>query len=232
MAISTMNKLKIGPPHPRRAKISEYGWAGQSLNQFFLIWSHKTQTDHLLPTDWDYLNFLDLESSPQVASFDFRTFQLVDRYGIPKGSALPDVIVRLRNGYYQWRKLIRQGQIETGLMATQTFHSIADKHNIQVVAVAIEDLVRESCRLRNVARLLACATRVKQLGYLSERETIIALFQKEHSVTVEEILTLANFDLARVNGAIAQLFIEGVIDGDLSRNPISRSTQFTFIEQS
>lgn len=212
-----------GPPHPRRAKITAYGWGGQNVAQFFLAWSHKTRSHHLIPTDGDYLNFLEMEADPGVATFDLKTHNLNEQYDLPHICELPNAILRLRGGEFEWRKLVPE--LPKGKVARDiALEEVASKHRIKIAYVSIEMLAREAPRLRNIARLLRWATAVHKVGCIDQRESILALTHSGRAATISEVLQMLATDQALVMGAIAELILDGTIECQFARHPISGMT--------
>lgn len=220
------SRQKRGPPHPRVAKISEYGWSGQSVNQFTLCWSHKTQSDHLVRTDWDYLSFLDLESKAEVAAFDFKTFRLADEYGFPKNSAKPSAIIRAVTGEVYWRKIRSRSLFKDKTkIPIEEIDEVASLNNIRVETVHIEDLVRDSFRLFNFARILHFVWASYGEGCYFERDSILSILRASEVVPIGQLLELVATDECFVLAALGQLLIEGVIEFDLSTSKLSLQTQ-------
>ncbi len=214
----------------RKSVIETYRARGKGLNNIWLVYSHKTKRDWILPSDRQLIHWLYyLESNPEVKTFNLPFEKIISRDDDGIKATILDAEVENYNNGIEWHE-VKAGtskcdpehisQMQAQINATKNLKIKYLRFNDNQLKPKVKVALRWFKAISYVA-----AIRDQEL--LSCRTTLISVIQKLKKGTLKSILeVMDNYEESVVLGMVVRLSIENVITLDLHERTFGYCTQW------
>lgn len=219
----------------RRTVLSAYRARGRSINNLWLVYSPKTDSDWILPSDRQLVHWLSfLEANPEVVTFDLSPDPIISHDGDePKATEL-DAIVTLRSGHIEWHE-VKAGRIkgaseqESQLIAQTRASSKQRVTYRRFDDTELEPTVRFAMRW---LKAIGFAAAIRGKDHIPTR-TALALRLKEQSQGhIKDILKLMeDYDSPVVLGLLVRLASQGIISLDLDKVSFGLQSRWAYLDK-
>lgn len=219
----------------RKSIIQTHRARGKGLNNIWLVYSHKSNRDLILPSDRQLIHWLYyLESNPEVTIFKLPWEKIIsqDESGIK--ATIFDAEVVKSNGLSEWHE-VKAGTSKCApehLSQMQAQINASKNHNIKYVRfndIQLKPKVKVALRWFKALHYVA-AIRNQQL--IPCRNSLIILIQKMKSGTLKSVLDrMDNFEESVVIGMVVRLAIENILSLNLHDRTLGYCTQWKLYEQ-
>lgn len=204
----------------RKAVMAAYRSRGKGVSNLWLVYSAKTDSDWILPSDRQLVHWLYfLEANPDVRTFDLAPEPILSEDENETRATELDAVVTPRMGQVEWH------EVKAGRGKKDTVH--ASQAVAQARAAAKEhatyrrfddtDLKPNAKVAMRWAKAMSFAAAIAGQEYIACRTSMLLVFKRRGSGTVKQLLSeLAECDSAVVHGMLVRLAVTGIVRIDLS----------------
>lgn len=208
-----------------------YSARGKGEGNLWLVYSVKTNSNWILPSDRQLIHWLCLESDPQVKSFDLAPQQIISHDGNETRATELDAIVFFKDGRIQWH------EVKAGTDKKEP--SNQSQFNAQAAAAAKEHVEykiindtylkpREKVALRWL-KPLGYADVIKKSQHTACHLALINFLQKQLKGNIKLLIeSIDDFDSSTVLGVFVRLVIAGVVELNLEKSTFGLKTAWQY----
>lgn len=204
----------------RKAIMEAYRSRGRGVSNLWLIYSAKTNSDWILPSDRQLIHWLYfLEANPNVRTFDLAPEPILSEDENETRATELDALVTTRMGQVEWHE-VKAGRGKTdpahSSQATAQARAAAKEHATYLRFDDTELKPKAKIAMR-WAKAMSFAAAIAGQEYISCRTSMLLVFKRRRSGTVRQLLEdLAECDSAVVHGMLVRLAVTGIVRIDLS----------------
>lgn len=208
-----------------------YSARGKGEGNLWLVYSVKTNSNWILPSDRQLIHWLCLESDPQVKSFDLAPEQIISHDGNETRATELDATVVFKDGRIQWH------EVKVGTDKKEP--SNQSQFNAQAAAAAKEHVEykiindtylkpREKVALRWL-KPLGYADVIKKSQHTACHLALINFLQKQLKGNIQQLIeSIDDFDSSIVLGVFVRLVIAGVVELNLEKSTFGLKTAWQY----
>lgn len=208
-----------------------YRSRGKSISNLWLIYSAKTNSDWILPSDRQLIHWLYfLEANPDVRTFDLAPEPILSEDKNETRATELDAVVTTRMGPVEWHE-VKAGRGKNPAHASQATAQAraAAKEHTTYRRFDDTDLKPNAKVAMRWAKAMSFAAAIAGQEYIACRTSMITMFQRRRSGTVRQLLdNLAECDSAVVHGMLVRLAVTGIVRLDLSVATYGLTTHWTY----
>jgi hypothetical protein len=216
----------------RKTVLEAYRSRGKSINNLWLVYSAKTNSDWILPSDRQLIHWLYfLEANADVRTFDLAPEPILSEDENEARATELDALVTTRMGQVEWH------EVKAGRGKKDSAH--APQATAQARAAAKEhatyrrfddtDLKPHAKVAMRWAKAMSFAAAIAGQEYIACRTSMLLAFKRRGSGTVRQLLDdLAECDSAVVHGMLVRLAVTGIVHIDLSVATYGLMTHWTY----
>ncbi|MDH4283701.1 MAG: hypothetical protein OEV35_00125 [Gallionellaceae bacterium] len=213
----------------RKSVIKAHRSRGKRVNNLWLVYSVKTDSDWIIPSDRQLIHWLYyLEANPEVRSFDLAPSPILSEDNKEARATELDAIVTLQNGRIEWHEVKAEknedhssqitAQANAALMENVTYKKFYDEDLKPKVKIALRWL-----------KAIGFAASIRGEEHKPCRAELITVMKKIKQGSVKQLLGhLRDFDNAIVHGMLVRLAISGVVHIDLEKTTYGLLTSWTY----
>lgn len=216
----------------RKTVRAAYRSRGKGNSNLWLVYSAKTNSDWILPSDRQFIHWLYfLEANPDVRTFDLAPEPILSEDENETRATELDAVVTPTKGQMEWH------EVKAGRSKKNPDH--ASQATAQARAAAKEraiyrrfddaDLVPNARVAVRWIKAMGFAAAIAGEEYIACRTSMIIAMKKRGQGTVRQLLTdLAECDAAIVHGMLVRLAVAGVALIDLHASTYGLQTQWIY----
>lgn len=216
----------------RNTTLARYRSRGKSVSNLWLVYSPKTDSDWILPSDRQLIHWLYyLEANPEVLSFDLDPESILSQDDIEAKATELDAIVHYRNGLEEWHEVKagkdREDPSHHSQKIAQTI--AASKARVSYKRFDDHELKPVMKTAMRWLRAIGYAAAIRDEQHSRCNNELVMLIKELKVGNVHQILNrLENFDSAIVLGLIVRLAVKGYISIDLSKGTFGLKTAWEY----
>lgn len=222
----------VTPQSNQRTNIKKaYNARGRGKGNLWLVYSVKTNSSWILPSDRQLIHWLCLESDPEVKSFDLAPKQVISHDGTETRATELDAIVIFKNRQIQWH------EVKAGTNKKEP--SNQSQFNAQAAAALkehVEYKIINDTYLKPKTRValrwlkpLGYADVIKNQQHTSCHNALENSLKKLLNGNIQQLLvTLEDFDSSIVLGVLVRLAIAGIVELNLEKSSFGLQTRWTY----
>lgn len=208
-----------------------YRARGRGEGNLWLVYSVKTQTDWILPSDRQFIHWLCLESDPLVKHFDLAPQIILSHDGKEDKATELDAIVTYHDGAIEWH------EVKAGTNLKEPSHQ--SQFNAQAAAASKEHVTyrilndsyfnpRKLVALRWHKPLMYAAV-IKDQQHTQCNLALLDFIKKQRSGNIHSLITNLNqFDSAILLGVFIRIAVSGAVHIDLSHKSFGLTTKWKY----
>jgi hypothetical protein len=210
----------------RQNLLHAYRARGHSVNNLWLVYSHKTNRDWVLPSDRHLVHWLYyLERATDVFTFDLMSEPATIHDAHPDIKI--DAVVRRADGTVEWHSVAnssRREAVSDGVpLTTAETTCLHRKFSDQDLLPHVRTTVRW-------IKALGYAATIRERELMAARLALLAYVHKKKSGTLGDLLhDLPYHDPAELQGIFVRLALEGILEIDLSLTSFGPWTRWTTV---
>ncbi|OIQ98566.1 hypothetical protein GALL_193910 [mine drainage metagenome] len=216
----------------RNATLAKYRSRGKNVSNLWLVYSPKTDSDWILPSDRQLIHWLYyLEANSEVQSFNVQPEPILSQDDDEVRATELDAIVYYRNGQQEWH------EVKAGTDRDEPSHH--SQKTAQTIAACKARVSYRRFNDLDLKPVMKIAMRwFKAIGYAAairgEQHTrcnneLVMLFKELKSGNISNILNkMDEYDSAIVIGLVIRMAIKGLIRIDLSKTTFGLLTPWEF----
>lgn len=206
----------------RKNVLAYYRSRGRRINNLWLIYSPKTDSDWILPSDRELVHWLAfLETNPEVKTFSLQPDLIISHDNEDHKGTIFDAVVTLTSGATEYHE-VKSGvnkepkPDERSQMAAQL--NAARKDNITYKRYNDVELKPHAKFAMRWLEAISYAAAIRDQDYKHFQSALIAVFYEKKKGNVRDILQiLENYDQGIILGLIVKSAIKGQISLDLTK---------------
>ena len=208
-----------------------YSARGKGGSNLWLVYSVKTNSNWILPSDRQLIHWLCLESDPQVKTFDLAPKQVISHDGTETRATELDAVVTLKDGRTQWHE-VKAGTNKKEPSNQSQFNAqaaAASKEHVEYIIINDTYLKpRVKVALRWL-KPLGYADVIKKSQHTECHVALIGLLKKQMKGNIQGLLeTIDYFDSPIVLGVLVRLVIAGVVELNLEKSTFGLKTTWLY----
>ena len=204
----------------RKTGLEAYRSRGKSINNLWLVYSAKTNSDWTLPSDRQLIHWLYfLEANPDVSTFDLAPKPILSEDENETRATELDALVTPRMGPVEWHEVkAGRGKNDPAHASQATAQArAAEKEHASYRRFDDTDLKPNVKVAMRWAKAMSFAAAIAGQEYIACRTSMLLVFRSRGSGTVKQLLDdLAECDSAVVHGMLVRLAVAGIVRMDLS----------------
>lgn len=204
----------------RKTVMEAYRSRGKGISNLWLIYSAKTNSDWVLPSDRQLIHWLYfLETNPDVSTFDLAPEPILSEDENETRATELDALVTPRMGQQEWHevKAGRGKKDPAHASQTTTQARAAAKEHATYRRFDDTDLKPNAKVAMRWAKAMGFAAAIAGQEYIACRTSMLLVFKRRGSGTVRQLLDdLAECDSAVAHGMLVRLAVTGIVRIDLS----------------
>jgi hypothetical protein len=224
---STSPKTKI-----RKSVLAHYRARGKRINNLWLIYSPKTDSDWILPSDRELIHWLAfLETNPDVKTFTLQPDLIISHDNEDYKGTIFDAVVTLNSGATEYHE-VKSGtdrepkEGDRSQLAAQL--NAARKDNITYKRYNDVDLKPQAKFAMRWLAAISYAAAIRDQDHKHFKSALSAVLHEKQKGNIREILkTLESYDQAIILGLIVKSAINGLIHLDLSKNYLGYASSWS-----
>lgn len=219
----------------RRTVLSSYRARGRSINNLWLVYSPKTDSDWILPSDRQLVHWLSfLESNPEVVTFDLSPGPIISHDGDETKATELDALVTLRSGYIEWHEVKagktkeppeHMSQLEAQSRAASRQRVTYKRFN----DVELEPNVRFAMRW---LKAISFAAAIRGKDHVPTRTALVLRLKEQSQGYIKDILErMEEYDPAVVLGLCVRLASQGILSLDLDKASFGLQSKWVYLAE-
>lgn len=218
----------------RKTVLKAYRARGKSRNNLFLVYSAKTDSDWILPSDRQLVHWLSvLESDPNVHDFDLAPEPVLSEDKTELRATELDAVVTLQDGEIEWHE-VKAGEDKNDpahasqKAAQQNAASEAHALYRRFDDTDLKPKVRVAMRW---LKAIGFAAAIRGEDHTQSRSALVMAMRECKRGNVQALLTrLEDHDQAVLLGLLVRLAISGVVTLDLKKSTFGLRTTWEYRE--
>jgi hypothetical protein len=213
----------------RKTVLSTYRARGKSINNIWLVYSPKTDSDWSLPSDRQLIHWLAfLETNSEVKSFDLDPDPVISHDNEKDKATIFDAVVTLQSGVTEYHEVkagrnIEVSEQDRSQLATQL--NVARKDNITYKRFNDIELEPQAAFAMRWLYAIGFASAIRGNSHLPTANALMTIVQDKQNGLVSDILCdMEAYDQAIVLGLLVRFSITGLVFLDLSKKTFGLST--------
>ena len=218
----------------RKSVLGAYRARGKSINNLWLVYSVKTDSDWILPSDRQLIHWLYfLEANPEVSWFDLAPEPVLSHDGKEQRATELDAIVTLRDGQTEWHEVksghskrdpLHESQMLAQANAASAKHIVYKRFNDTDLKPKVQVALRWN-------RAISYAAAIRGEAHHPSQTAIVLAMKDLHQGTIQQLLAkLDDQDPMIVLGILVRLSINGIVRLDLEKTFFGLQTSWTYHE--
>ncbi|HEY0561925.1 MAG TPA: hypothetical protein VGD04_01240 [Methylophilus sp.] len=222
----------VTPQSNQRSNIKKaYAARGRGLGNLWLVYSVKTKSSWILPSDRQLIHWLCLESNPEVESFDLAPKQIISHDGTETRATELDAIVIFKNRQVQWHE-VKAGTNKKEPSNQSQFNAqaaAASKEHVEYKIINdtyLKPKVRVALRW---LKALGYADIIKDHQHTSCHRALENIVKTQLNGNIQQlVLALEDFDSSIVLGVLVRLAIAGIVELNLEKSSFGLQTRWIY----
>lgn len=216
----------------RKTVRAAYRSRGKGNSNLWLVYSAKTNSDWILPSDRQLIHWLYfLEANPDVRTFNLALDPILSEDENETRATELDAVVTLQNGQVEWH------EVKAGFTKNDSAHTsqataqarAAEKEHVTYRRFDDTDLKPIAKVALRWSKAMGFAAAIAEHDYIACRTSMIQAVKRLSNGTVGQLLSeLAEHDPAVVHGMLVRLAVAGVVHIDLSTMTYGLMTRWTY----
>lgn len=218
----------------RKSVLKTYRARGRSVSNLWLVYSVKTNSDWILPSDRQLIHWLYfLETNPDVVSFNLAPEPILSEDNNEVRATELDAIVTFRDGSIAWHEVKagkepndpshlsqKQAQINAAAKAHRIYKRFNDTDLAPIVKISLRWLMA-----------ISYAAAIREHEHINCRTYLLIAIREQKEGTINSLLVeLGGFESAVVLGVLIRLAIEGYVDINLKDKSFGKLTPWSYRE--
>lgn len=212
----------------RKSVLKTYRARGRSVSNLWLVYSVKTNSDWILPSDRQLIHWLYfLEINPDVESFNLAPEPVLSADKDEVRATELDAIVTYRDGSIAWHEVKagkesndpshlsqKQAQINAAAKAHRKYKRFNDIDLAPIVKISLRWLMA-----------ISYAAAIRDQQHINCRTYLLIAIREQKTGIINSLLVeLEGFESAIVLGVLVRLAIEGYVDINLTNRSFGKLT--------
>lgn len=216
----------------RKTVRAAYRSRGKGNSNLWLIYSAKTNSDWILPSDRQLIHWLFyLEANPDVRTFDLAPDPILSEDTNETRATELDAVVTPQTGQVEWHE-VKAGRNKKNPAHTSQATAqarAAEKEHATYRRFDDTDLKPNAKVAVRWIKAMGFAAAIAGQEYIACRTSMIVAIKRRGNGTVRQLLSdLAEYDPAVVHGMLVRLAVAGVVHIDLSVATYGLTTRWTY----
>lgn len=216
----------------RKTVLAAYRSRGKNISNLWLVYSAKTNSDWILPSDRQLIHWLYfLEANPDVRTFDLAPDPILSEDENETRATELDAVVTLQTGPVEWHEVkAGRGKDDPANKSQETAQArAAEKEHVTYRRFDDTDLKPNAKVALRWLKAMGFAAAIGGHEYISCRTSMIVAIKRRGNGTVRELLSdLAECDPSVVHGMLVRLAVAGVVHIDLSSATYGLTTRWIY----
>lgn len=216
----------------RKTVMQAYRSRGKGISNLWLVYSAKTNSDWILPSDRQLIHWLFyLEANPDVRTFDLAPEPILSEDENETRATELDALVTTRRGAVEWHEVkAGRGKKDPAHASQATAQARgAAKEHATYRRFDDTDLKPHAKVAMRWAKAISFAAAIAGQEYIACRSSMLLIFKRRRSGTVRQLLDdLGECDSAVVHGMLVRLAVNGIVSIDLSAVTYGLTTHWIY----
>lgn len=218
--------MTIASPSPktkiRKNVLAHYRARGKRINNLWLIYSPKTDSDWILPSDRELIHWLVfLETNPEVKTFTLQPDLIISHDNEDNKGTIFDAVVTLTSGATEYHEVKsgtgREPKAEDRSQLAAQLNA-ARKDNITYKRYNDIDLKPHAKFAMRWLNAISYAAVLREQDHKHFKSALSAVLHEKKKGSVRDVLdSLNNYDQAIILGLLVKFAINGLIHLDLTK---------------
>lgn len=216
----------------RKTVLSSYRARGKAVNNLWLVYSPKTDSDWILPSDRQLIHWLSfLESNPDVKTFDLDPDPVLSHDGDEDKATILDAIVILYSGATEWHEVKAGSSLDIEPQHRSQFvaqNNLATKNRVTYKRFNDIELEPRAKFAMRWLEAIGYAAAIRGRDFKTLENVLTSIIKERKKGKIINILDeMEGYDFPVIIGILIRLSGKGLLNLDLESKNLGFTTSWS-----